>query len=60
MRPRLSEEGGLAVQDGQHRPVARRVDELLRVLGGGQRAGLRLAVADNAAYGIAISRSPLS
>ena len=36
------------VQDGQHRAVARRVDELVRVPAGGERPGLRLAVADDA------------
>jgi hypothetical protein len=36
------------VQDGQDRAVAHRVEELVRVPGGGQRPGLRLAVADHA------------
>ena len=38
------------VQDRQHRPVGRRVEELVRVPGGGQRAGLGLAVADHARH----------
>ena len=36
------------VQHRQHRPVARRVEELVGVPGGGQRAGLGLAVAHHA------------
>ena len=36
------------VQDRQHRAVARRVEELVRVPAGGERAGLGLAVADDA------------
>ena len=36
------------VQDRQHRAVADRVEELVRVPCGGQRSGLRLAVADHA------------
>ena len=36
------------VQDRQHRAVAGRVEELVGVPGGGQRPGLRLAVADDA------------
>jgi hypothetical protein len=36
------------VQDRQHRAVAYRVEELAGVPGGGQRPGLRLAVADHA------------
>ena len=36
------------VQDRQHRAVARRVQELVRVPAGGERAGLGLAVADDA------------
>ena len=37
------------VQDRQHRAVAGGVEELVRVPAGGERAGLRLAVADDAA-----------
>ncbi len=36
------------VQDRQHRPVVHRVQELVAVPGGGERAGLRLAVPDHA------------
>jgi hypothetical protein len=36
------------VQDGQHRPVVHRVEELVRVPGCRERACLRLAVADHA------------
>jgi hypothetical protein len=36
------------VQDRQHGPVAGGVEELVAVPAGGERAGLRLAVADNA------------
>ena len=36
------------VQDRQHGAVAGRIEELVRMPGGGQRAGLRLAVADDA------------
>jgi hypothetical protein len=48
------EDGGVGdlvaveVQDGQHRAVGDRVEELVAVPGGGQRAGLRLAVAHHA------------
>ena len=38
------------VQDRQHRAVARRVEELVAVPARGQRAGLRLAVADHAGH----------
>ena len=37
------------VQDGQHGAVARRVEELVGVPAGGQRAGLGFAIADHAA-----------
>ena len=37
------------VQDRQHRAVAGRIEELVRMPAGGERAGLRLAVADDAA-----------
>ena len=36
------------VEDRQHGPIVRRVEELVRVPAGGQRAGLGLAVADDA------------
>ncbi len=35
------------VEDGEHGTVVDRVEELVRVPGGGERAGLRLAVADH-------------
>ena len=35
------------MQDGQHRAIARRVEELVDVPGGGQRSGLGFAVADH-------------
>ena len=38
------------VQDGQHRPVVDRVEELVGVPGRRQRPGLRLAVADHAGH----------
>ena len=38
------------VQDRQDRPVGHRIEELVGVPGGGQRPGLRLAVADHAGH----------
>ena len=37
------------MEDGEHGPIGGRIQELVRLPGGGQRAGLGLAVADDAA-----------
>ena len=45
---RIGDLVAVQVQDRQHRAVRHRVEELVRVPGGGQRPGLRLAVPDDA------------
>ena len=45
---RIGDLEAVEMQDRQHRAVARRVEKLVGVPAGGQRAGFRLAVADDA------------
>ena len=45
---RIGDLPAVQVQDRQHRPIGRRIDELVRMPAGGERGRLRLAVADHA------------